>query len=289
MCCYFAIQINVELRSYTTSCFILLLTCSVIGILNSYSIKNLLWNCTTVNRNFCCFVKLSTHFCCLELNNPKTTISRVCTRSAEQAVKSANASYVNDTVELLTLRINQRNIACCQLSINWRYTNNQAVLTNIILTILECQLLASNLCILRESILLLSSLNKVQLMIISRKACVRSSKLEQLNVSYHCRVLTDDVLQLVLDVVNLKLEISELIATLITLQCSFNNRQTSVKTCKTCILCCQLTIDSLDSCSYCVLLIETCTESLECVLDSSLVSNSLSQSVVSSTLSSFNI
>ena len=254
---------------------------SCVGILNSNRVENVLFSFIYLSHSSSleCIAKILS----LELNYPKTCI--YLSSTSKQSIISVSISNLDKVIKLQTLRVQKWNIACCQLCINRRNTNQQAILTYEVLTLLELELSVSN-AFTWEYISLLCSLNKVQVLI---ETCFSCCKIVELNVSYHCRVLTDDVLQLVLDVVNLKLEISELIAILITLQCSFNNRQTSVKTCKTCILCCQLTIDSLDSCSYCILLIETCTKSLECVLDSSLVSNSLSQSVVSSTLSSFNI
>ena len=218
--CISCSQSYTKLRSYTTSISILFLACCVICILNSYGVKNVLF--ITIYLCLCNFFELITQILSLELNYPKTS---VCSCTRNQTVISMNVSYVNDIIKLNTLRVHQRNIACSQLCINRRYTNQQAVLANVILTILECQLLVSSLSIYREYILLLSSLYEVQGIIIEA-VYISLSEIVQLNVSYHCRVLTDDVLQLSLNVCNLCSETELSIIVLNTVQNALDSTQT---------------------------------------------------------------
>ena len=170
----------------------------------------------------------------LECNSPKTItlccISCTCSTSDEFLVW-LNTLNVNKLIKLLALRVDQRDVSWSQLSICRRYTNYERVCNCDILVICrELNLCISKVLVSRElSCVLTWNPDECQIIVWQTTLPTVCISLVEVNSSNHCCVLTDDVLQLSLNVCNLSSETELSVIVLNTVQYALDKSQTRVK------------------------------------------------------------
>ena len=265
------------------------------GILDSHCIENMIVLVCTSTTNLLLNLICSNASLNLYRNSPKTRSSR-CT--AQQCVETLWSTKLENVAQVTTLRVNQLDSCIlCKLSVCWIYTYYDWSFIIERSTLLVCLLIAS-LCNYSTSVILLTlTESKISSNIVSHELqisltvkniipftafiCIKVIATNQANLSYHSCVLTDDVLQLVLDVSNLSSETEFSVIVLNTVQYALDSSQTWIECTELLVRCTNLTLDSLDCSSYSVLFAITLTENIESISDSLLVGISLCQSITS--------